>query len=361
MHGSDAAVEIYTGSGGDFGASEEVRGLMTRNKISGNGKAARRLALCLAGLMIAAMMLKPAVAMPQAASTPPKTPTVTTQAPSQQVANADDPASALTGILTVACQQDTAKFPDYLTAKNAAFFKQLTTTQQVALLRRLVLLDDPGRALLSARGDGTSELRCETRSVTRLIHIGVPRTDQNISFVPIDVKPDRQIDFGLLSTKEGWKLLSIGVLMLDFAQLQPEWDAQDMADREEVAIEALHKICTAIDTYQKAFEKLPETLAQLGPEPKEGISPEAAGLLSAELVAGTVEGYTLRYRVVPAGTGNVDTRFELAATPTEYGKGGKRSFYISENGKLRGADKMGAPATAADPLIDETAGKQAPQ
>jgi hypothetical protein len=34
---------------------------------------------------------------------------------------------------------------------------------------------------------------------------------------------------------------------------------------------------------------------------------------------------------------------------------------MSETGKLRGADKMGAPATAADPLIDETASKQMPQ
>jgi len=328
---------------------------MRQNKTSENGAVARALAVCLAGMMIVGIMPKVSLAIPQAAKNAPAA------APSQQSAMPEDPASTLTGILTTACQQDTAKFPEYLSPKNAAFYKQLTAAQQVAILRRLVLLDDPGRALLSTRADGTLELRCETRSVTRQIHIGAPRTDQNISFVPIDVKPDRQIDFGLLATKEGWRLLSIGVLMLDFAQLQPEWDAQDMADREEVAIEALHKIRAAIDTYQKAFEKLPETLAQLGPAPKEGISPDAAGLISAELVAGAVEGYALRYRVVPAGSGNVDTQFELAATPTEYGKSGKRSFYMSETGKLRGADKAGAPATIADPLIDETASKQTPQ
>jgi hypothetical protein len=353
MHGSDAAVEIHAGFGGDTWAREEVRGLMTQNKISESGNAVRTLALCVAGLMIAMTMPKAVLATPQATKAEPVA--------AAQTSPAEDPASVLTEILTAACQQDTAKFPEYLTPKNATFYRQLTATQQVAILRRLVLLDDPGRALLSARPDGSSELRCETKSVTRQIHVGAPRTDQNISFVPIDVKPDRQIDFGLLATKEGWKLLSIGVLMLDFAQLQPEWDAQDMADREGGAIEAMRKICTAIDTYQKAFEKLPETLAQLGPAPKEGISPDAAGLLSGELVAGTVEGYTLRYRVVPAGSGNVDTQFELAATPSEYGKGGKRSFYMSETGKLRGGDKLGAPATAADPLIDETPAKQMPQ
>lgn len=276
------------------------------------------------------------------------------QVGTQQASAVDDPAAALTAILAAACRQDTAKFPEYLTASNATFYKQLTPTQQVAILRRLVLLDDPGRALLSTRADGTSELRCETSSTTRQIHISAPRTDQNISFVPIDVKPDRQINFGMVATKDGWKLLSLGLIMLDFAQLQPEWEAQDMAAREDGVIDAMRKIAAAIGTYQKAFEKVPDTLAQLGPAPKEGISPDAAGLLKDDLAAGTVEGYTLRYRVLPAGAGGVETQFELVAMPKEYGKTGKRSFFINANGKLRGSDKTGAPATAADPLIDDS-------
>jgi hypothetical protein len=327
---------------------------MKQNKISGNGSGSRRFVQCVAALFLFAMTARTAPAKKQAGGPAVKTgPGAGTQS-----SMSDDPTSALTGILSVACRQDTAKFPDYLTTNNSTFYRQLTPEQQVAILRRLVLLDNPGRALLSTRADGSTEIRCETPSTTRQIHLGKPRTNQNISFVPIDVKPDRQVDFGLVATKDGWKLLSIGVLMMDFAQLQPEWDAQNMAEREDVAIEAMHKICAAIDTYQKAFEKVPETLAQLGPAPKEGISPDAAGLLSAELVTGKVEGYTIRYRVVPSGAGSADTQFELAATPTEYGKSGKRSFYMSETGKLRGADKMGTPATTADPLIDEAGTKQ---
>lgn len=323
---------------------------MKQNKVSANGFGSRACALLTGGMILLAIMPSAATAKHQAgksapvAATPPAVP--------------DDPVSALTGILSAACRQDTGKFPEYLTTNNATFYKQLTPAQQVAILRRLVLLDDPGRALLSNRADGTTEIRCETPSTTRQIHISKPRTDQNISFVPIDVKPDRQVDFGLLATKDGWKLLSVGVLMLDFAQLQPQWDAQDMADREEVATSALHKICAAIDTYQRAFEKLPDTLAQLGPAPKEGISPDAAGLLTDDLITGTVEGYAIRYRVVPSGTGATDTQFELVATPTEYGKSGKRSFFMNATGKLRGADKTGAPATAADPLIDEPVKQQ---
>src|SRR5579864_5848067 len=322
---------------------------MKQNKFSANLKVRHKLTLGAAGIMLAAMMALTTPAQPQAASSALKSAPVSLQ----QSATPEDPISALTTILAAACRQDTAKFPEYLTTNNATFYRQLTPTQQVAILRRLVLLDDPGRALLSTRADGSSEIRCETPSTTRVIHLSKPRTDQNISFVPIDVKPDRQVDFGLIASKDGWKLLSIGVLMLDFAQLQSEWDAQDMAAREEVATGALYKICAAIDTYRKAFEKLPETLAQLGPAPKEGISPEAAGLLKEDLISGAVEGYMIRYQVVPSGAGGAEAQFELTATPTEYGKSGKRSFFMNATGKLRGADRTGAPATAADPLIDE--------
>jgi len=328
---------------------------MKQVQISANGFVSRVISASIAGTILLAIMPLATRAKQQGTG-----PTAKSAPAAAQSSAPDDPITALISILSAACRQDTAKFPEYLTTNNATFYKQLTPAQQVAILRRLVLLDDPGRALLSTRADGTNELRCETTSTTRQIHLSKPRTDQNISFAPIDVKPDRQVDFGLLATKDGWKLLSIGVLMLDFAQLQPGWDAQDMADREEVATGALYKISAAISTYQKAFEKLPDTLAQLGPAPKEGISPDAAGLLKDDLITGAVQGYAIRYRVIPSGTGGTDTQFELVATPTEYGKSGKRSFFMNATGKLRGADKTGAPATAADPLIDEPA-KQVPQ
>ncbi len=44
-------------------------------------------------------------------------------------------------------------------------------------------------------------------------------------------------------------------------------------------------------------------------------------------------------------------KFELAATPIEYGKIGRRSFFLDSGGVLRGADKQGAVATSADPRI----------
>jgi hypothetical protein len=317
---------------------------MKRKKVFCDARLSRRLKFCV--MALGAAMMPFVVTAQQQATNP------VAKAAAQSM-TPGDPVSTLAAILDTACRQDTAQFPNFLTTANANFYRQLKPAQQVAILRRLVLLDDAGRALLSTANDGSSILRCETPSVTRQIHLGTPRTDQNLSFVPIDVKPDRQIDFGLIATKDGWRLISLGVLMLDIAQLQPEWDAQDVEEREAGATAAMYKIWAAIDTYQKAFQKPPETLLQLGPAPKEGISPDAAGLLTAEMVSGTVAGYVFRYRTFPSGAGGVETQFELTAAPAEYGKTGKRSFFINASGKLRGSDKIGATATGADPLIDE--------
>jgi len=264
----------------------------------------------------------------------------------------EDPSSTLTDLFAVACRQELTKFPEYLTTKNGTYFRQLAADRQIAIVRRIVLLENKGRPILSTQNDGTQVLRCDTESWTGEIHIGVARVDQNLAFVPVLIKPDRQIDFGMVMTSGGWKLMSIGILMLDFQQLQPEWDAEEMAAREEDAIRAMYKISAAIDTYRNAFEKLPDNLAQLGPAPKEGISPDAAGLLDADMVSAHVGGYNFRYRVVPAGEAGKDAQYELTAVPDGYGKSGKRSFFINGTGKLRAADKLGAPASAADPVIE---------
>ena len=58
-------------------------------------------------------------------------------------------------------------------------------------------------------------------------------------------------------------------------------------------------------------------------------------------------GYKYEVRLRPP-----DNRsYEVLATPTEYGFKGNRSFYMSEDGVLHGADKKGEEANSADPLI----------
>ncbi len=74
--------------------------------------------------------------------------------------------------------------------------------------------------------------------------------------------------------------------------------------------------------------------------------------MDAELAAGAKSGYRFRYRIVPATGEGGEAAFELAATPVEYEKTGKRSFFLDTAGRLRGRDKQGAVATAADPILE---------
>jgi hypothetical protein len=54
------------------------------------------------------------------------------------------------------------------------------------------------------------------------------------------------------------------------------------------------------------------------------------------------------YKIDLTLTGN---RFEISATPVEYGKTGKMSFFVDETNIVRGGDHGGAPATISDKPI----------
>lgn len=58
--------------------------------------------------------------------------------------------------------------------------------------------------------------------------------------------------------------------------------------------------------------------------------------------------YGYRFDVTTSGDG-----FEVVAVPTEYGKSGKRSFFIDQNGVIRGDDHGGGPATVADKPVQQ--------
>jgi hypothetical protein len=74
--------------------------------------------------------------------------------------------------------------------------------------------------------------------------------------------------------------------------------------------------------------------------------------VDAELATGKKGGYRFRFRVLPASGEGAEAGFELAATPAEYGKTGRRSFFLDSSGALRGADKRGAVADPTDPRIE---------
>jgi len=271
---------------------------------------------------------------------------------SAQEAPGNNASATLAEALTAACRQDAAQFARTLTTDNAAVFRELAAGTRLALMKRFVLLDEPGRPLLSSDPQGHTVVRCEAPGLTAEFRFGETRLRENLAFVPVEVTGARRIDFGLVREGGGWKLLSVGLLLLDLPALARQWESAELEASEAAAIAALRKFAAAAGAYRRVFGRLPDTLAQMGPPPKEGISAEAAGLVDAELAAGKKEGYLFRYRSLPPPQEGAEPGFELAATPAEYGKTGRRSFFLDSSGALRGADKQGAVAGPTDPRVD---------
>src|SRR5205085_3293501 len=61
-----------------------------------------------------------------------------------------------------------------------------------------------------------------------------------------------------------------------------------------------------------------------------------------------LEKYGYNFQITASGTG-----FEAVATPVEYGKTGKRSFFVDQTGVVRGDDHGGGPATSGDKPVQE--------
>jgi hypothetical protein len=275
-----------------------------------------------------------------------------------------DPAATLADVFQSSCRQDQESFAKQLTAENAAAFRKLPSPQRTALLKRFVLLEDRGTPLLSTDEQGRTVLRCEAAGAVAEIRFGAVQAHDNLAFISVEIPQAGQEAqsgrFGLVREDGQWKLLSLGLLLLDVPALARQWEQADFEARELAAAQSLRTIAEALEKYRQAFGHLPEMLEQLGPAGQEGNSPEKAGLLNAALATGEDAGYRFRYTIVPSKQGadesdrEKNASFRLAATPVEYGKGGRRSFYLDGSGTLRGADKAGAVATVSDPAVRES-------
>jgi type II secretory pathway pseudopilin PulG len=271
------------------------------------------------------------------------------------------PETALSDALSAACRQDADNFSNSLTSDNAKAYRALPGPQRTAMMKRFVLLDDPGRPLLSTSATGRTIVRCESPGIATEMRFGETRLRENLAYVPMEIPIDgdspRSITFGLVREGGSWKLLSIGLMLLDIPAMAKQWEQADLDAQEDNAIANLRAIATALDTYRRAYGNLPDDLAQLGPGPPNGVSPDAAGLVDADLAAGDKGGYNIRYNVVTSSANEMDESanktetFALTASPEEYGKTGRRSFFLDSTGVLRGNDKQGAVATYTDPPI----------
>lgn len=76
-----------------------------------------------------------------------------------------------------------------------------------------------------------------------------------------------------------------------------------------------------------------------------------AQMIDSALASGFKYGYVFQMSTV-APFEMLRPALYATATPISYRKTGRRSFFINENGEMRGADRYGAAATVTDPVIN---------
>jgi hypothetical protein len=274
------------------------------------------------------------------------------QAPAWETASGKqgDPSSTLVAALSAACRMNDSEFASFLPADNAAAFRALPSSQKIAFMRRLSLTEDAGHPLLSSDVNNRQILRCEATDGTSELRLGEARIRENLAFIPVSVPGGEHTQFGMVREGGGWKILSLGLVLFDIPELSQQWAAADISAKERVVEKTLQDLAATIRKYDDAFGRLPESLSELGPAPKDQISPEQANLIDASLADGKANGYNFRYRILPNPDGT-SSKFELAASPADYGKTGIRSFFLDSDGNLHGGDKRGAVANLEDPVV----------
>jgi hypothetical protein len=273
----------------------------------------------------------------------------------------DAPTAALRDALFAACTQSEQSFSKFLTTRNADTFAHLTPSARVALMKRFVLLNQPGKASLLPTASGRPTIQCETPGGAAELQIGGAEISDNLAFLPVEVREATdttgasviRVQMGLVREKNDWKLLSVGLVLLDLPALAFEWDAAEMDSTERAAVDGLKKITEAVESYRRTYARLPESLAKLGP-PIRGAAagPDAAGLLEPDLASGVRSGYKFRYVISGGNSLGAPAKYEVAATPETYGRTGRRSFFRDTNGTLHGADRQGAVGSELDPRVE---------
>ncbi|HKV49390.1 MAG TPA: hypothetical protein VJN69_14950 [Candidatus Acidoferrales bacterium] len=273
-----------------------------------------------------------------------------------QQANVDDlgQAAALTRVLSAACRGDETAFGNSFTAENAAAYRALPAEERQRLMQRFSLSDDSGKPMLSSDPNNHTVIRCERAGSTTEFRFGAARVHENLAFIPVSVVNGQSDEFGMVREDGSWKLLSLGLVMLDIKQLSVQWAQSDIAAREDAAAQNLETLGKAVDEYEQTFGKLPDSLVQLGAGPTKQVTPDRAALVSAPLAAGSDGGYRFLYRVT-SDIGASQAQYVIEALPQDYGTSGRKSFFRDASGKIHEADEHGASASADDPIRQDQA------
>jgi len=279
---------------------------------------------------------------------------------SSEPASGGGPSAALKAVLSASCSQNQTEFVRFLTARNKEAFSRMSPPARVALMKRFVLLNEPGKPTTSSNPAGRPIVRCQTPEVATEMQIGGTEIRDNVAFLPMELRDAtdstgedvHQVVMGFVREDGEWKLLSLGLLLLDLPALEVEWDAAEIETTEKSAIESMNKVAAAVEAYRNKYLRLPESLANLGPPVHGAANGEAAGLIDSDLANGMKYGYNIRYAILGASTLGAPAKYELSATPLQYGRTGRRSFLRDANGTLHAADRHGAVGSATDPKAE---------
>ncbi|MHB8500878.1 MAG: hypothetical protein ACYDCG_09240 [Candidatus Acidiferrales bacterium] len=274
-------------------------------------------------------------------------------------ASPDGPTAALRDVLTAACSQSQREFERFLTVRNKESFTRMTPAARVAFMKRFVLLNESGKPSVTTNPSGRPIVRCDTPAGAAEIQIGGADTLDNVSFLPVKLRDATdssgadaiQVNMGMVRENSEWKILSLGLVLLDLPSLEFEWDSAESDKNEQAAIASLKNIAEAVEIYRRKYLRLPDSLSNLGPPLHGSANAESAGLVDSDLSTGMKNGYSFRYVIVGASTLGAPAKYELAATPLVYGRTGHRSFFRDETGTLRGADRKGAVGSESDPKL----------
>src|SRR5260370_23304482 len=136
-------------------------------------------------------------------------------------------------------------------------------------------------------------------------------------------------------------ILSVGIVVL--AIVVPKLGAAKMRSQEIVAIQNVRLINTAQVQYFTQYGRYPKDLSELAPPSAGPAGPSSAGLIPADLAAGTKSGYSYTLHVSPTG-------YTLNPDPVSYNSTGRRTFFGDESVVLRAHwGPEPAPAASVEP------------
>ena len=143
--------------------------------------------------------------------------------------------------------------------------------------------------------------------------------------LPVPRRHRNQRGFSLIEL-----LIVISIILIILAIALPQMNKSKMNAQEMAAIGQIRTIHQAEAQYQSQFGEYATSLGQLGPPNAAGAAegPQSAGLIPANLAAGSNTGYNFTITPTPSG-------YAVTAIPKQFNSTGRRTFYSDQSMIIR--------------------------